>query len=409
MPDKCDKHVLKNGMTILGERMDNVESVAFELRLPGGESLMPQGCCGAGTVITDWILRGAGTRESKELIAALDGLGLHRYSSVSSSNISLSSALESSNLGSALELYADIILRPHLNADQFELSKQLAIADLLSLDDDPRQKVMLNLYERFYPHPFGRPAMGKMDELESLTADRVKDIIDKGFNLSSAIFSVAGKYDFQAICTQLEKLFDTEHNAPQPKPLPGQTGDKYTHIQHDGAQVHVGLMTKTQTIASRDYYNIMTAVSILSGGMSSRLFTEVREKRGLCYSVGARYNTLKDFAGICCYTGTTPDKAQQAYDVIKEQFAMLANGVTEDEVARAKVGLKSSLIMQSESTSARASGIASDHYLLGRVRSITEIKQSLESVDKNTVDKFLAENLFNDFTVLTIGPQPIEC
>lgn len=396
-------------MTILGERMDNVESVAFELRLPSGESLMPQGCCGAGTVITDWILRGAGTRESKELIAALDGLGLHRYGSVSSSSISLSSALESSNLSSALELYADIIRRPHLNADQFELSKQLAVADLLSLDDDPRQKVMLNLYERFYPHPFGRPAMGKMDELESLTADQVKDIIDKGFNLSSAIFSVAGKYDFQAVCTQLEKLFDTERNAPQPKPLPGQTGDKYTHIQHDGAQVHVGLMTKAQTIASRDYYNIMTAVSILSGGMSSRLFTEVREKRGLCYAVGARYNTLKDFAGICCYTGTTPDKAQQAYDVIKEQFALLANGVTEDEVVRAKVGLKSSLIMQSESTSARASGIASDHYLLGRVRSITEIKQSLESVDKSTVDKFLAENLFNDFTVLTIGPQPIDC
>ncbi len=409
MPDKCDKHVLKNGMIILGNQMDNVESVAFKLRLPCGESLMPEGCCGAGSCLTDWILRGAGTRNSKELVDAMDGLGLHRGSSVTSSHVSLSSALESSNLSKALDLYADIILRPHLNADQFELSKQLAIADLLSLDDDPRHKVMLNLYERFYPHPFGRPSMGKMDELKSLTADRAKDIVAKGFNLSSAIFSVAGKYDFQTLCDQLEQLFDIEQNTPRPKPTPGQAGAKYTHIQHDAAQIHIGMMTKADTIASADYYNMMTAVSILSGSMSSRLFTEVREKRGLCYAVGARYNTLKDFAGISCYTGTTPDKAQEAFDVIKSEFARLTQGVTQDEVDRAKVGLKSSLIMQSESTSSRASGIASDHYLLGRVRSIGEIKSSLESVDKSTVDNYLADNTFNDFTVITIGPKTIDC
>ena len=83
---------------------------------------------------------------------------------------------------------------------------------------------------------------------------------------------------------------------------------KYTHIDNDGAQVHIGLMTETVKPTDEDYYNARVAVSVLSGGMSARLFTEVREKRGLCYAIGATYHGLKEAAGIMCYAGTTPDK-----------------------------------------------------------------------------------------------------
>lgn len=408
MTSRFDKHILNNGMVILGEPMDGVESAAFDFRLPCGEALLPEGCCGAGSIITDWVFRGAGTRNSRELIDALDGLGLHRGSNVGSSRISFCSALESSSLEEALSLYADIICRPQLDAEQFELSKQLAIADIVGLDDDPRSKVMLSLYEQFYPNPLGRPSIGRLEDIKGLTAEKISGIISKGFDLSGSVLSVAGKYDFDAVCRQAEKLFDTEQKKSGWQIEPGQCGDKYQHIDHDGAQVHIGLMTKTVNISSEDYYNVMAAVSILSGGMSGRLFTEVREKRGLCYAVGARYSTLKDFAGVTCYAGTTPDKAQETLDVIKAEFARMADGITDDEIGRAKVGLKSSLIMQSESTSARASGIASDFYLLDRVRSIDEIKEKLEETSKESVERFLRNNKFEDFTVVTIGPQSIQ-
>ena len=188
----------------------------------------------------------------------------------------------------------------------------------------------------------------------------------------------------------------------------GETGDKYTHIQHEGAQVHIGLMTSTVTVQDPNYYNAMAAVSVLSGGMSSRLFTEVREKRGLCYAVGANYNGLKQAAGISCYAGTTPDKAQETIDVIIAEFDRLGKDITESEIARAKVGLKSSLIMQSESSSSRANGIAGDHYLLGRVRSIEEIKEKLEEVSVETVSSFLKNNKFDGYTVVTIGPESVK-
>ncbi len=141
--------------------------------------------------------------------------------------------------------------------------------------------------------------------------------------------------------------------------------------------------------------------------MSGRLFTEVREKRGLCYAVGARYHTLKQFAGISCYAGTTPDKAQETLDVITAEFGRLCEGISEDEMQRAKVGLKSSLIMQSESSSARAGGIASDYYLLGRVRSLREIKDKLEATSADSVLSFLGNNRFADYTIMTIGPKEI--
>jgi predicted Zn-dependent peptidase len=407
MAKKLDKHVLNNGMVILGESMEHVGSAAFTFLLPSGTSTLPDGCCGAGAVITDWLFRGAGAKSSRELNDALDGLGLHRNSSIGSSHISLGAALEASNLASALVLYADIILRPRLDAEQFELSKELAIQGLAGLDDNPRRKVMLNLYEQFYPSPLGSPAVGKADELNNLAAEKTEAIVKENFYLPQTIFAVAGKYDFDAVCKQLEQLFNVTHSEVDKQITLGQRGRKYTHEEHDGAQVHIGLMTETVTIGSENYYDAMAAVSVLSGGMSGRLFTEVREKRGLCYAVAARYHTLKQFAGISCYAGTTPEKAQETLDVITAEFSRLCDGISEDEMQRAKVGLKSSLIMQSESSSARAAGIASDHYLLGRVRGLEEIKGKLDQTCVDSVAEFLKNNRFEDYTAVTIGPKEV--
>ena len=408
MSEKLDKHILKNGMVILGEPIEQVGSAAFTFLLPSGSSRFPYGCCGAGAVITDWIFRGAGDRNSRQLIDALDSLGLHRNTSMNSSHISLGAALEASNLENAIDVYADIILKPTLDIDQFSLSKQLALHELAGLEDDPRQKVMLNLCEQFYPTPLGLPAIGKLDELERLEPDGTSSIIKENFNLSQTIFAVAGKYNFSAICKRIEKLFNTPQPECDTKITIGEKGEYRTHFPHDGAQVHIGLMTDTVAVTTENYYNARTAVSVLSGGMSSRLFTEVREKRGLCYAVGAQYNSLKDMAGVSCYAGTTPDKAQQTLDVIVTEFARLAEGVTENELQRAKVGLKSTLIMQSESTISRAGGIAHDYYLFSRVRPLEEIKKKFEEITVSSIGDFLAGNRFGDYTLITIGPKSID-
>ncbi|MFC1677838.1 M16 family metallopeptidase [Planctomycetota bacterium] len=408
MSVKIDKCILNNGMVILGEPMEGVGSAAFGFMLPAGASRLPKGCCGAGAVISDWIFRGAGARDSRELGDALDGLGLHRASGVGSSYMTIGAALEAGNLSEALELYADIILNHRLETDQFVPAKQLAIDAVYGLDDNPAKKVMLKLRELFYPNPLGTSAVGNIEDLESLKAEKTKAIIKDNFNLSGTIFAVAGKYDFDAVCRQIEKRFSTAEQRELAAVKIGAKGDRYTHIHNDGAQVHIGLMTETVCPGDDDYYNARVAVSVLSGGMSARLFTEVREKRGLCYAIGARYHGLKAAAGIACYAGTTPEKAQETYDVIKEQFNILSDGISAEEIEKAKVGLKSSLIMSSESSASRADGIGSDYYILGRVRSLDEIKDAIEATSVESVLGFLRNNKFEEYTVVTVGPGEIQ-
>ncbi len=407
MEQRIDTYVLANGMVLLGEPMAGVESVAFDFMLPAGVAWMPPGCCGAANIISDWIFRGAGPWDSRKLGDALDGLGLHRSSSVGSSHMYIGAALESSNLAQALALYSDIILNPHLSDEQFEPARQLVIEELHGLDDEPRQKVMLELRKRFYPDPLGRSTAGELGDLQTLTAARTRELAKNYLNIPRVIFSVAGKYDFDAVCRQVESVFGPQQGEPLSPIVVGPRGPRYTHIPHDGAQVHIGLMTPTARFVDEGYYDTRAAVSVLSGGMSSRLFTEVREKRGLCYAIGARYHSLKEAAGISCYAGTTPDKAQETLDVILSEFNRLAEGISEPELERAKIGLKSALIMQSESSSSRSGSIGSDYYMLGRVRTLDEVKEKIEARSVGSVLGFLRSNPFKDFTVVTIGPREL--
>jgi len=402
-----DKHVLKNGMVILADPMETVESAAFGFMLPAGAARLPEGCCGAANIIEDWIFRGASYMDNRALNDALDSLGANRSSAIGATHLSIGAALQAENLAAALELYAKIITQPRLEDEQFAPARQLALDGIAALDDEPRQKVMLKLREQFYPQPLGRSTAGDAVQLKELAAEKTRQLVKEHFNLSEAIFAVAGSYDFDAVCKQLERLFETE---PQEQSQPislGEAGPKYTHIHSDGAQVHIGLMTKTVRPDHEDYYNARMAVSVLGGGMSARLFTEVREKRGLCYAVGASYHGLREAAGIACYAGTEPQKAQQTLDCIIEQFERLGNGVTAEEIARAKVGLESALIMSSESSPSRAGRIAVDYYLLGRVRSLDEIKQKIEHTSRQSVMRFLNDNSFQDYTLVTVGPEKV--
>ena len=152
----------------------------------------------------------------------------------------------------------------------------------------------------------------------------------------------------------------------------------------------------------------LVAVNVLSGGMSARLFTEVREKRGLCYAVWASYQTFKDRACIVCYAGTTNERAQETFDVTIGELHRLQKGIEDEEVERVQAGLKSSLIMQEESTSARAATLASDWYFLGRVRTFDEIQIAINGLTPNKILGYLRGNPPGTFTIVTLGPKPLK-
>ena len=160
-------------------------------------------------------------------------------------------------------------------------------------------------------------------------------------------------------------------------------------------------------VGHADYYAARAAECVLSGGMSARLFAEVREKRGLCYSVSVGHETFKDRGTYVGYAGTGSERAQETLDVTMAELRKLKDGVSEDEIDRVKAGLKSSLIMQEESTSARGGAIASDWYFLGRVRTTEEVQAAINALTPRSVVDYLGRCPIRDVMMVTVGPKPL--
>ena len=180
------------------------------------------------------------------------------------------------------------------------------------------------------------------------------------------------------------------------------------HIHHESAQTHIGIAYDSISYSHPDYLTAWAAISILSGGSSSRLFTEVREKRGLCYSVYATLNSLLDEGRVFAYAGTTTERAQETLDVMLAEIQKLAEGIDDEELRRCKARTKSSLIMQQESTASRAGSIARDWFHLQRVKTLDEIHTEVEELTVERIIDFLNRNPLQGVTVLTIGAEPLE-
>jgi predicted Zn-dependent peptidase len=387
--------------------MEHVRSAAINFLVPAGCAYDPPDRQGIASVLAALITRGAGDRDSRALSLALDGLGVDRDESVGAINMRFWGSTLARNIPATLDLYADIILRPHLPAEELEPVQALAIQDIQSLEDAPQQKVMIELRRRYYPPPLSADRRGRIEDIEALTPGAIREHYQRQFRPNGAILSVAGNIDWEPLKAQVERLFANWPPAKISALVPEPHVPASEHIAKDTQQTQIALAFPSAQVGHPLYYAARAAEGVLSGGMSARLFTEVREKRGLCYSVLVRHETFKDRGTMVGYAGTGADRAQQTLDVTIGELRRLRDGVTEDEIDRVKAGLKSSLIMQEESTSARAGAIATDWYLLGRVRSFDEIQAAIDNLTPRAVLDYLEEFPVRKLTVVTLGPAPL--
>jgi predicted Zn-dependent peptidase len=409
VPQEVYQHTFANGLTLLAERMEHVRSAALYFLVPAGCAYDPPDQLGMSAVLADLITRGAGERDSRELTLALDNLGLDRQESVGSLHTRFWGATLAANLPAALEIYADILLRPHLPEEEIEAVRALALQDLRSLEDEPRSKVMVELRKHHYPVPLSNDHRGTVEGLGRLNADRIRRHFNRRYRPQGSILAVAGNVEWRPLRDQIERLFGDWKGETEEQLQYGPQPPRRGHVSKEKVeQTHIGVAYPSVPIGHPDYYAALGAVNVLSAnGMSSRLFTEIREKRGLCYSVGASYMTFKDRASVVAYAGTTNERAQETLDLLIHEIRRLPQGIETDEVERVQVGLKSSLIMQQESTSARAGSLASDWYYLGRVRSLDEIQAAVEGLTPEGIVAHLRRCPPQDFTVVTLGPKPL--
>jgi predicted Zn-dependent peptidase len=402
------QHTLPNGMVLLAERMDYVRSAALNFLVPAGCAYDPPKQLGIASVLSDLITRGAGDRDSRQLTLALDNLGLDRDESVGTLHVRFWGATLARNLPAALEIYADILRRPHLPEDELEPVQALALQDLLSLEDEPRQKLLIELRRRHYPAPLGQDRRGTREGIESLTAASIRSHYRRLFRPAGTILSIAGNIQWEPLRDQVTKLFGDWRQGEETELSLSPQAFRYEHIEKETTQTQIGIAYPSVPLGHADYYAAQGAVNVLSGGMSARLFTEVRERRGLCYSVWASYQLIKDRASVVCYAGTTNERAQETLDVTLGELQRLKDGIEVEEVERLKAGLKSSLIMQEESTSARAGTLASDWYYLGRVRSFDEIQSAIDGLSPHGILDHVRRYPPANFTIVTLGPRSLK-
>src|SRR5205807_2739628 len=181
VPQEVYHHTFSNGLTLLAERMEHVRSAALNFLVPAGCVYDPPEHAGVASVLADLITRGAGERDSRALTLALDNLGLDRDESVGTFHMRFWGATVASNLPAALEVYADILRRPHLPADELDAVKALALQDIQGLEDEPRQKVMVELRKLYYPSPLGQDRRGTVEGVEGMTPESIRRHYQKTF------------------------------------------------------------------------------------------------------------------------------------------------------------------------------------------------------------------------------------
>jgi predicted Zn-dependent peptidase len=408
VPQAILSHEFDNGLVLVAEPMSSVESAAFSISVPAGSVYDAADRTGLATLACEMTQRGCGSRDSRQFITDLENLGVQRGESVASAHMSFGGATLAKNLPATLKIYADLLRRPHFPADQLEPVRLAALQELRAIEDDPSHKVMLELKRRYYPDPWGRPSEGTEATLEAVTLDDVRGHFQRLFRPNGTIIGVAGRIEWSAVKDLVGTLLADWKAAPIEEPDEGNRGVKTEHLHHESNQTQIGIACHSVPYRHPDYFQASGAVGVLSGGMSARLFTEVREKRGLCYTVFASHHTQRDRACILCYAGTSADRAQETLDVTLSELNRLAQGILPEELARLKARVKSGLIMQGESSSARSGAIARDWYHLGQARTLAELGKLVDDLTVDSINEYLQENPPKDFTVVTLGPKPLE-
>lgn len=397
-------HTLTNGLRVVVEPMPWLATVSTVLLLPMGSANDPDDAVGTAAIASEWLQRGAGALDARAYADALDALGVRRGGGVGRETLSLSAGFLARDVEAVTQLLADVVRAPRLADDSFDGVRALALQDLDAALDTPAQRASEALIARYFTSSHGRSAYGERAHLERADAGRVRADVLQRLGPDGAVLAIAGGIDTERALAVAETSYG-QWSGPSRLLPPVQTRSPHAHsVVAKSAQVQIGMATPVVPLGHPAWYLQQLAFAVLDGNMGARLFSEVREKRGLVYSVSAGTRVVRGHAYLVARAGTTPERADETRSVIAAEIERLREGVEADELARAAVQLRSSLVMSGESSGARASRLANDVLHLGRPRSLAEVDNALAACTLEQVNAFLADSAPCAFTTVTLGP-----
>jgi len=408
LPQHYFYHQLPNGIEMIGQYMPSLSSITMGFQLDAAVIHEPESKGGLAHLFEYMLFEGTKEKDARALNEAFESLGVRKGTSTGWETARVMAQLVHTKFDDTLPLLREVLLTPTFPKEEFEQMRNVILQEIRRRDDEPMSRISDLVRSTFYRGTdLARLSLGTTESVQALQRQDLRDFWRKRYQPNNVLFAIAGKFDWDHVVARIQELFGAWNgqapSSPEQHPTP--STDVVLENQ-EGKQEHLGLMFPFPKATDPDYYAAMVAAEVFGGNMASRLFVEVREKRGLVYSVNAGLGGNKDIGALRIYAGTTPEQGRECLSVIVNELRKLElEGITADELNRAKVQLKSEHVMRGEGSGSRMSAIAQSWWLERKVRTIQEVKELIDAVTEEQVLDMLSRfSPFNALTVAAIGP-----
>jgi predicted Zn-dependent peptidase len=401
----CKKTVLSNGLTVVTDSIDSVQTTSLGMWVKVGTRHETKAQNGISHLLEHMAFKGTKTRTAQQIAEEVENVGGYLNAYTSRETTAYYARVLGHDTALATDIVADILQNSTFDAGEFEKEQSVVIQEIGQANDTPDDIIFDHFQNTCFPnHPMGWPTLGTAEVVQSLTPSMVQNYMNSLYGAQQMVFSAAGCVEHGEIVALAEKHFQKLPKDCAATVLPAQyVGGDYRE-QKDLEQVHVILGFEGLPYEHPHYYTLSVLSTLFGGGMSSRLFQEIREKRGLVYSIYSYASSYADTGIFGIYAGTGPDEVGELIPVVCEQITTLGATVKEAELARAKAQLKAGMLMGLESTSNRCERLANQYLLYGRHIPTEETIQKINAVSLEDI-QVLCQNLFRGKPTLTaLGP-----
>lgn len=404
------KHTLANGVRLLTEEIPHVHSAVVGFWFDTGSKNETPVERGISHFIEHMLFKGTPTRTALDIVQAIEDTGGSLNAFTDREVTCYYARVLEEHLPLALATLSDMVTHALMAVEDVTREKSVVLEEIKLYEDSPDDQVHDLLLTTVWPdHPLGRAIIGTADTVKAFERAHLLDYMRRLYTPDRLVVSVAGRIDRQRVIEQLEALLghlkpEAVEPAPIIPPLSLTSGRQFRH--KDIEQAYLAIGTRGLAVTEERRYVLAVLDNILGGGMSSRLYQEVREKRGLVYSIHS-FQALYRHGGLFgVYAATSPERVGEVYDVVENEFRKVAEGsLTDHELRRAKEQIKGGLLLGLEAVRNRMTRMARNELFFGRFIPVEELIARIEKVDRESVIELAQEILPGDRqAVCLVGP-----
>ncbi len=399
---------LGDGLTVVTEDLPHAPSVAVGVWVQVGARDEPEPLAGASHFLEHLLFKGTADRTALEIAEAVDRVGGDMNAFTGREATAFYARVPADALAMALDLLTDVVVDPAFHQDDVEVERDVILDELAASLDTPDDRIHVALAEAVFPdHPLGREVIGSEDTVTGLSRDTIADFHHRHYRAEDLLVAVAGPVDHAAVVARVTDRFPRgRSDGLLARTPPADALVPVTAVDRPGEQTHVALGWRSLPAGHPDRYALAVANQVLGGGLSSRLFQEIREKRGLAYTVWSSPSPASDSGHFTAYAGTAPEQAATVLELLDGEVGRLVeDGITADERDIAVGYLSGSLVLGLEDTASRLGRLGGHMSTLGRVVPVDEDLAALRALTVDEVNAVARRVLGGPRSVATVGPR----